>query len=38
MEANVDGSNYVVNGLESGVYFIDIKTSEGNIVKRIVKL
>ena len=38
MEANVDGSNYVVNGLESGVYFVDIKTSEGNIVKRIVKL
>ncbi|MBO5956617.1 MAG: T9SS type A sorting domain-containing protein, partial [Bacteroidales bacterium] len=38
MEANVDGNNYVVNDLESGVYFVDIKTSEGNIVKRIVKL
>jgi hypothetical protein len=37
MEANVDGNNYVVNDLESGVYFVDIKTSEGNIVKRILK-
>ena len=38
MEFNIDGSNYVVNGLESGVYFVEIKTNEGNLVKRIVKL
>ena len=37
MEANVDGSNYVINGLESGVYFVEIKTNEGNFVKRILK-
>ena len=37
METNVDGSTYVINGLESGVYFVDIKTSEGNLVKRILK-
>ena len=38
MEANVDGSNYVINGLESGVYFVEIKTNEGNFVKRILKI
>lgn len=38
MEVNVDGNNYVVNGLESGVYFVEIKTNEGSAVKRIVKL
>ena len=38
MEANIKGSTYVINGLESGVYFVDIKTSEGNIVKRILKI
>ena len=38
MESNVDSNNYVINGLESGVYFVDIKTTEGNTVKRIVKL
>ncbi len=38
MEANVDSSNYVVNGLESGVYFVEIKTNEGNLVKRILKI
>ena len=38
MESNVDGQLYVINGLKSGVYFVDIKTTEGSIVKRIVKL
>lgn len=38
MESNVDSNNYVINGLVSGVYFVDIKTTEGNTVKRIVKL
>ena len=38
MEANINGSYYVINGLESGVYFVEIKTNEGNIVKRILKL
>ena len=38
MEANVDNNTYVVNGLESGVYFVEIKTNEGNIVKRILKI
>ncbi len=37
MEVNVNGSNYVVNGLESGVYFVEINTNAGNIVKRILK-
>ena len=37
MEANVNGSVYVINGLESGIYFVDIKTNVGNIVKRILK-
>ena len=38
MEANINGSNYVINGLGSGVYFVEIKTNEGNVVKRILKL
>ena len=38
MEANIGGSNYVINGLESGVYFVEIKTNEGNVVKRILKI
>ena len=38
MESNIDSNNYVINGLVSGVYFVDIKTTEGNTVKRIVKL
>ena len=37
MEANIKGSTYVINGLESGVYFVEIKTNEGNFVKRILK-
>ncbi len=38
MESSVDGQIYVINGLKSGVYFVDIKTTEGNTVKRVVKL
>ena len=38
MEAEVNGSTYIINGLESGVYFVNIKTEEGNAVKRILKL
>lgn len=37
METEVDADNYVINGLESGVYFVEIKTNEGNTVKRILK-
>ena len=37
METNIGGSDYVINGLESGVYFVEIKTNEGNLVKRILK-
>ena len=38
MEADVNANKYVINGLESGVYFVDITTNEGNIIKRILKL
>ena len=38
METNVNGNIYVINDLNSGVYFIEIKTNEGSAVKRIVKL
>ena len=37
MEANVIGNNYIIEGLDSGIYFVEIKTLEGNIVKRILK-
>ena len=38
METNVNGNIHVINDLKSGVYFVEIKTIEGNAVKRIVKL
>ena len=37
MEANVSGNNYIIEGLDSGIYFVEIKTLEGNTVKRILK-
>lgn len=38
IDAQVNGNEYIINGLESGVYFVDIKTNEGNIVKKVLKL
>ena len=38
METEINTDKYVINGLESGVYFVDITTNEGNIIKRILKL
>ena len=38
METEINTDKYVINGLESGVYFVDITTNEGNIIKRILNL
>ena len=38
METEINTDKYVISGLESGVYFVDITTNEGNIIKRILKL
>lgn len=37
METKVGGNSLIINGLDAGIYFVDIKTNEGNIVKRILK-
>lgn len=36
-EANIDDREYVISDLESGIYFVNIKTNEGSVVKKIVK-
>ena len=36
-DEEVSGSKYVVSGLESGIYFVNIETSNGNITHKIVK-
>lgn len=38
MDSDVNSDKYIIRGLESGVYFVEIKTEKGNIVKRILKL
>ena len=38
METEINGENYIISDIESGFYFVDVKTNEGNIVKRILKL
>ena len=38
MEDEVNADKYVISGLETGVYFVDITTNEGKCVKRIIKL
>ncbi len=36
-DVKVNGSKYVVNGLDSGIYFVNIETSNGNVTHKIVK-
>lgn len=38
MDIDVNGSSYTVSGLNAGVYFINIETANGNIVKKVVKM
>lgn len=38
MEDEVNADKYIISGLETGVYFVDITTNEGKCVKRIIKL
>ena len=38
MDTQVNDSRYTIRNLNTGVYFINIETSNGNIVKKIVKL
>ena len=37
-DAEVSGSNYVISGLNAGVYFINIETNNGSTVRKVVKL
>ena len=37
MEATVDADEYVISDLASGIYFVNIKTDTGSVVKKIVK-
>ncbi|MBO5848156.1 MAG: S8 family serine peptidase [Bacteroidales bacterium] len=36
-DKQVGGSKYVVSGLESGIYFINIETSNGNVTRKVVR-
>ena len=38
MDTDVNSSRYSISSLESGVYFINIETTEGNIVRKVVRL
>ena len=38
MDTDVNSSRYSISSLESGVYFINIETTNGSIVKKVVKL
>ncbi len=37
MENEISGDSYIIRGLESGVYFVDIQTDKGNTVVRILE-
>ena len=36
-DEQVSGSKYVVSGLESGIYFINIETNDGNVTRKVVR-
>jgi hypothetical protein len=36
-DEQVSGSRYVVSGLESGIYFINIETNDGNVTRKVVR-
>jgi hypothetical protein len=36
-DEQVSGSRYVVSGLESGIYFINIETNNGNVTRKVVR-
>lgn len=38
MDFQVNSNKFVINGLNNGVYFFNIETSSGNIVRKVVKL
>ena len=38
MDTDVNSSRYNISSLESGVYFINIETTDGNIVRKVVRL
>ena len=38
MDNKVNGSRYTISDLESGVYFINIETTNGNVVRKVVKI
>ena len=38
MDADVNVNNYVISDLKAGVYFINIETDNGSVVRKVVKL
>ena len=38
MDVQVNDNRYTINGLNAGVYFINIETNYGNTVRKVVKL
>jgi hypothetical protein len=37
MERNINGDSYEIDGLENGIYFVNIETKNGSAVRKIVK-
>ena len=35
---NTNDNRFVINGLDNGIYFFNIETGNGNIVRKVVKL
>ena len=38
MDSQVNDGRYVIGGLNAGVYFINIETNNGSVVRKVVKL
>ena len=38
MDTDVNANNYVISGLNAGVYFINIETNNGSTVRKVVKM
>ena len=36
-DVQVSGGKHIVSGLESGIYFINIETSNGNVTRKVVR-
>ena len=38
MDSEVNSNSYIVDNLKAGVYFFNIETANGNIIRKVIKL